>query len=62
MGIDHVIKAFCLIELLQTLPEGFQVVPNQVRNLSILDEDGDYVGIVDLNYETAELFEAGNDG
>jgi hypothetical protein len=58
MGIDHVIKASRLIALLQTLPEGFEVAPNRVRNLAILNESGDCLGFIDLCCDEVEWFNA----
>lgn len=54
-GTDHVMTVSKLRELLDQLPEGARVVPNQVRNLSVLDADGVYLGYIDFNEETVNL-------
>ncbi len=55
MNIDpdayHRISAAKLVELLQELPEGYSVQPNEVRNLAVLDPNGVFAGFVDLGSE-----------
>lgn len=46
--IDHVIEASTLRYALALLPQSLRVTPNDVGNLSVLDEDGNYIGWIDL--------------
>ena len=49
--ISHVTNVKNLIELLNVVPDNYVIVPNQVANLTILDEERNFAGYIELGPE-----------
>lgn len=54
----HRVQASWLAGVLASLPAGYHVQPNQVANLAVLDEAGEYVGVIELGSEELTWFVA----
>lgn len=51
------IKAGKLIEILETLDKDAEVFPNKVGNLKVESPSGEYIGFIDLLWDTLESWE-----